>query len=77
MKMCYFSFTAKKWPPWLYFINLQLGTWMSLSTSSLSLTIAKTLNPEEKLTATKSPHGCMDTQRGYSAKVCEMSPFLS
>lgn len=42
---------------------------MSLSTYSLSFTIAKTLKPEEKLTATKSPHGCIETQRGYSVKI--------
>ena len=56
--MCSFSLTAKKCPPWLYFISLQLGIWMSLSTYRWSLTIANTLNPEENDTATNSPLGC-------------------
>ena len=77
MKICYFSFTVRKWPPWLYFINLQLGIWMSFKTSNLSLTIAKILKPEVKLMATKSPLGCIAIEIGSSVKVWEIKPFFS
>lgn len=58
MNICYFSLTAKKCPPLLYFISLQFGIWISLRTSRVSLTIAKTLKPDEKLTAKNNPLGC-------------------
>ena len=75
--MCSFSFTVKKWPPWLYFINLQFGIWISFSTSNLSFTIANILNPDEKLTATNNPLGCIAIDIGSSANVWEISPFFS
>ena len=50
---------------------------MSLSTSILSLTMANTLKPEEKLTARNKPHGCMETESGSSLNTWEISPFFS
>lgn len=44
---------------------LQLGICISLSTYKVLLTIAKTLNNEEKLTAKNKPLGCIETERGY------------
>lgn len=75
--MCSFSFTVKKWPPWLYFISLQLGIWISFSTSNLSFTIANILNPDEKLTATNKPLGCIAIEIGYSVKAWLIRPFFS
>lgn len=75
--MCYFSLTAKKCPPWLYFIILQLGICIYFSIYKLLLTIANTLNIEEKLTAKNNPLGCIDTERGYSLNLWEINPFFS
>lgn len=50
---------------------------MSLSTSRRSFTIAKILKPEEKLTATNRPLGCIAIEIGSSLKDCEMRPFFS
>lgn len=40
------------------------------------LTIAKTLNMEEKLMAKNNPLGCMDTDSGSSLNLCESRPFF-
>jgi len=42
---------------------------MSFNTYNRSFTIANTLNPDEKLTATKRPLGCMAIQIGSSVNV--------
>ena len=39
--------------------------------------MAKTLKPDEKLTARNSPHGCIETDKGSSLKTWEISPFFS
>lgn len=55
---------------------LQLGIWMSFKTYILSFTIAKTLKPDEKLTAKNNPQGCIETDNGYSLNTWEINPFF-
>ena len=56
---------------------LQFGIWIYLRDYNVLLTIANTLNIDEKLIAKNNPEGCIETDSGSSENRCDNNPFFS